>query len=300
MITAQIPIPNLTIQFAHNNNSRQLEKLNSFKYFLVDNGSLRPESILYMRKVARALELETKSPILQSGIMHSHKVDTGNLNNKPGSSMDSFFRSIKSDEEDKLAFIPMFLGPSLAITDWLPSQLDKWKGSNLEKRFAIADTLYRKGDDRIARALHDLVTKELSKKITEKVSIVLVDHGTPLLAVNRVREEVGSQLKGLLAQSVSGFFTACMERRSGKDYDFNNPLLDKVLEEVYSRGESVVLAQLFLTPGRHAGPDGDLASICEPFEKRGMKVLRTPTLGDHPLILEILAERFFELNDGDF
>jgi hypothetical protein len=231
--------------------------------------------------------------------MHSHKVDVKKLNNVPGVSMDSFFQSNKSANETELAFIPMFLGPSLAITDWLASKLHKWKGRDLGKRFAIADTIYRKGDNRIALALHDLVVKKIPSEFRNRAYIILVDHGTPLPAVNQVREEVGFQLKGLLLESVSGFSTACMERRSGKEYDFNGPLLEDLLHQIYSRGErSVILAQLFLTPGRHAGPGGDIASICKPFEELGMKILRTPTLGDHPLMLEILVERFRELSEA--
>ena len=61
------------------------------------------------------------------------------------------------------------------------------------------------------------------------------------------------------------------------------------------RSSCVILAQLFLAPGRHAGPNGDIAQICAPFINKGMEISRTPTLGNHRLILEILAERLKEL-----
>ena len=87
-----------------------------------------------------------------------------------------------------------------------------------------------------------------------------------------------------------------MERREGTEYDFNDPLLETLLEQKKASGSScVILAQLFLAPGRHAGPNGDISEICAPFIKKGMEISRTPTLGNHRLILEILAERLNEL-----
>ena len=74
-----------------------------------------------------------------------------------------------------------------------------------------------------------------------------------------------------------------MERRPDPQYDFNNPLLETLLEQWHQEGVSeVVVSQFFLLPGRHAGPDGDLAEICQPFIEKGMKVFRTETLGHIP------------------
>ena len=70
-----------------------MEKVTSKKYFLVDNGSLQPESIIYMRNVAVKLIELTGFRVTPSGIMHSHKVDATKLNGKPGLSMESFFHS---------------------------------------------------------------------------------------------------------------------------------------------------------------------------------------------------------------
>ena len=52
---------------------------------------------------------------------------------------------------------------------------------------------------------------------------------------------------------------AVMERREGRDYDFNGALLADRLEGVEGQ---VVLGMAFLQPGRHAGPGGDVAEIC--------------------------------------
>ena len=86
-----------------------------------------------------------------------------------------------------------------------------------------------------------------------------------------------------------------MERRAGEEYAFNDPLLEKLLAEICARGErNVIVAQLFLAPGRHAGSHGDITKICLPFEKDGVRIKQTPTLGKHPYLIEILGERLRE------
>ena len=121
--------------------------------------------------------------------------------------------------------------------------------------------------------------------------MALVDHGTPLRSVNQVREEIGDQMKDMLDQEINGFSTCCMERREGEEYDFNDPLLEVLLQNLPDKLNQVVIAQLFLSPGRHAGDGGDLEKICEAFSG---SLERTDLLGFHPLILDILEERLFD------
>lgn len=273
-----------------------MEKVTSEKYFLVDNGSRSPESIIYMRNVAIELEKITGFSVTPSGIMHSHKVDASKLQGQPGMSLESFFLSKEAEVAKKLSFVPMFIGPSLAITDWLPGKLTEWSQNGNERKFSIADCIYKKKDDRIAKALTEYVVDLIPQFRPVKPFLILVDHGTPIPEVNLVREEIGYLLEKKLANQISGFSTACMERREGTQYDFNDPLLEILLEDLKASDCScVIIAQLFLAPGRHAGPNGDIVQICTPFFNKGMKIKRTPTLGNHPLILEILAERLEEV-----
>ena len=53
-----------------------------------------------------------------------------------------------------------------------------------------------------------------------------------------------------------------MERRDGKQYEFNEPLLENILGSG-NFIKNVILAMLFISPGRHAGKDGDIDQICE-------------------------------------
>jgi hypothetical protein len=120
-----------------------------------------------------------------------------------------------------------------------------------------------------------------------------VDHGSPQAAVAAVRDLLGRQLRAVLGDEAEAVAVASMERREGDAYAFNEPLLATALRTPpFDRGEVVVALQ-FLSPGRHAGPGGDIATICAAAEA-GQTELRTqmtePIATDARLV-ELLAER---------
>ena len=273
--------------------------LKNRKYFLIDNGSLRAGSILQMRKIANHLSRSAECVIEPYGLMHSHKVDPGQLNGERGQSMQEYLGGDKSEQVNEIRALPFFLGPSLAITDWLPENLAAWqkRGSGTRK-YRILPPLYQAGDNRLAQALAELCLAQIKNHDLQSPRVAMVDHGTPLLEVNQVRELVGEEMQRILGCQIGGFSTCAMERRPDPQYDFNDPLLETLLEQWHQEGVSeVVVSQFFLLPGRHAGPDGDLAEICQPFTEKGMKIFRTDNLGAHPLVEQILLDRIKQ--DGD-
>ena len=277
------------------------KSLSISKYFLVDNGSLRPDSILNLRKVAKNLSKLTQIEVTPIGLMHSHKVDPGLIGFEPALSVESLTSSEFSGESTELIFIPFFFGPSLGIREWLPKKLNSWIGEHPTVSFRILGELFRSGDDRIARALADLSRKTIRESKMRHPSLALVDHGTPLREVNQVREKIGDELEKLMSSEISDFSTCSMERREGKEYDFNDPLLESILEE-WSENKNkdkdiqIIVAPLFLSPGRHAGEKGDLSQICDRFHCAEKIVLieRSDLLGQHSLVLEVLRDRIGE------
>jgi hypothetical protein len=263
------------------------------EYFLTDNGSLRPGSILQMRKIAAQLSQASGHNIRPLGLMHSHKVASAELNDVPADSMQNFLLSEAVEKMDEIRALPFFLGPSLAITDWLPENLNTWQQRQPEVRcFRILDPLYQKGDGRLAQAMAELCMEQIQGRGLTNPAIAMVDHGTPLPEVNQVREDVGEQMKQLMGAEIGPFSTCAMEKRPDPQYDFNNPLLEDLLEQWMEAGvQEVVLSPFFLLPGRHAGTGGDLDQICQPFLDQGMKIGRTENLGSHPLVQEILLDR---------
>ena len=261
-------------------------------YFLIDNGSLRPSSVLLLRTIASQLTQSTGHKIRPVGLMHSHKIDSEDLGGKPANSMEDLLSSGKLEDVEEIRVLPFFLGPSLAITDWLPENLGLWKEKTDSRKFRILPPLYQSGDDRLAQAMSELCQQAMKNAGFHNPNVAMVDHGTPLPEVNQVREEVGGKVEEFLGGSVGGFSTCAMERRPGSEYDFNDPLLEDLLAEWFANGvREVVLSQFFLLPGRHAGPGGDLAQICQPLIDQGMKIIRAENLGKHPLIIDILRDR---------
>jgi sirohydrochlorin ferrochelatase len=124
-------------------------------------------------------------------------------------------------------------------------------------------------------------------------AVAVVDHGTPQPSVNAVRELVAAQTRELLGNFTRTVAVCSMERRAGEEYDFNEPLLEKLLDtREFSSGE-VVVARLFLNPGRHSGAGGDVEQICRAAGVRHpeLKIALTEPLGSHPGLAAILAER---------
>jgi hypothetical protein len=85
-----------------------------------------------------------------------------------------------------------------------------------------------------------------------------------------------------------------MERRPEPAYDFNDPLLAKLLASPPWSESRVIVALQFLGPGRHAGPAGDVAKICLAAEAAHpkLKTAMTGLVGSHPLLIDILEDRW--------
>ena len=105
----------------------------------------------------------------------------------------------------------------------------------------------------------------------------------------------GRGLSAAAAAESAGLTEAAMERRPGPEYDFNGDLLDLVLHRLAAADPitPVIVAMLFLAPGRHAGPGGDIAAICAAAQADcpGFQAHPTPLVGSHPALIEILADR---------
>ena len=123
--------------------------------------------------------------------------------------------------------------------------------------------------------------------------VVLVDHGSPQAAVAEVRNRLGEQVRAELVNEVEALVVASMERREGDAYAFNEPLLATVLRAPLFNQGKVVIALQFLSPGRHAGPGGDIAEICEAAEKElpALHTRMTEPIAVDARLVALLAER---------
>ena len=113
-----------------------------------------------------------------------------------------------------------------------------------------------------------------------------------------MRDRLAKRLAAQLGDEVSAVAPCSMERREGSQYDFNEPLLEKLLRRPLWRDGPVVVSMLFLQPGRHAGEGGDVATICARAEadSPALKTVRTGLLGEDSALIDLLAQRLRQVS----
>ena len=270
---------------------------------LVDNGSLQPAATLRLRKIAAVLGRRIGRRVEPVSLLHSSAVPAHRLNGRPAEILEpAVRRRIEAGARD-LVIVPLFIGPGRALTEYLPERMAEWKRKHPGLRVRLAAPLAARGDDRLARLLADQVRGKLTRRYLrgERARVALVDHGSPVQAVTRVRNRMARQLRRRLGSSVAGVAPCSMERRPGAAHAFNEPLLENLLAAPPWNSGPVIVAQLFLLPGRHAGPDGDIAAIIR--RARGkhpkLRAVRTKLLGEQPGLIPILTDRYRSAKIGD-
>jgi sirohydrochlorin ferrochelatase len=266
---------------------------------LVDNGSLKPGATFSLRKIAAALTDEVGSMVEPVSLLHSHKLDPAKLDGIPAQTFERFVRARMAEGARNFMVLPLFFGPSAAFTEFVPkwtqSIADDLEAPDLNVHVAPCLIDVTEGDTAMAQVLADLAEKAIADHGLANPAIALVDHGTPQRPVNAVRDHLAHQLKSILGGKYWHISPASMERREGDEFAFNEPLLENLLgAEGYDR--DVVLSMLFISPGRHAGPGGDIAQICDAAEKEhaGLRTVMSDLVATHPGLVKILARRFRE------
>jgi len=260
--------------------------------FLVDNGSLRPEATFALRGLAASLSRKTGLEVEAVSLLHSHKLPPEQLQGRPATIVKRRMRELLQTGQHEFVILPLFLGPSLAITDYLPGVVAElqqdWPELVVRIAAPIAGHDVAQPDPRLAQMLAAHIRPFL--RAGEDQQIALVDHGTPFQPVNALRNAVARQLADRLCCPVQ---PCSMERRAGPEYAFNEPLLEHLGQSGGSAASELLLAMLFLLPGRHAGAGGDVAGIADGLVQRGaFRAIRvSPLLGEHPVLINILCER---------
>lgn len=261
--------------------------------WLMDNGSLRPDATLWLRCLAEALGDRLGEPVRPVSLLHASGVDPSELEGVSAEIFEPAVRKRLAAGRSRIGVVPLFFGPSGAITDYLPKRIRRLQKDFPDLAVTIAPTLAGgDGDDILTEILRTHVLTTLTKHDLDVPHVILVDHGSPAQAVTEVRNRLAARLADELQGTVSAVRAASMERREGEEYAFNEPLLARALRELPYDGRAVVVAMLFLLPGRHAGDGGDIATICEEAQaERPRKIVRTPLVAEDPRLLDILESR---------
>jgi sirohydrochlorin ferrochelatase len=263
---------------------------------LVDNGSLEAAATLSLRQIAISLGSVLDRLVEPVSLLHSSKIPADQLGGQAAETLEpALERRLHAGISDFLV-VPLFFGPSLALTEYLPGRVALLRGKFPRLQVRLAPPLVDivdPADSRMAVILGDQVRAVLPAG-GEPPAVILVDHGSPVPGVTQVRDRLAAQLQQELGGVVRAVQPASMERRPGAEFSFNEPLLERAFEREGFQSGRVIVSLLFLSPGRHAGPGGDIAKICMAAEKRhpGLQTVTTGLVGSHPGLIPILVDRF--------
>ena len=265
--------------------------MNVVETLLVDNGSLAPAATLQLRTLAKAVGKAVGVEVTPVSLLHSTGVSTPALGDIAAEILEPALELRLMQGKTDFLIVPLFFGPSGALTDYMPKRVAHLRESFPDLNVKLAPVLFQPDDDRLARILVDQVRAQLRD---ETRRIALVDHGSPVRAVTAVRDQLAAQLGQILGPAYT-VAPASMERRKGAEYDFCEPLLANLLRKPEWNSGDVIVAMQFLLPGRHAGPSGDVAQICDDAEAASggkLQVHQTGLVAEHPLLVQILADRW--------
>ncbi|MGB5735929.1 MAG: CbiX/SirB N-terminal domain-containing protein [Thiohalocapsa sp.] len=261
---------------------------------LLDNGSKRPEATKNLRRLAAAMTRRDGEAVHPVSLLHSSSIPPEQLDGRPAETLEPFLQRQIELGVRNFVVVPLFFGRSRAIDVFLPEIAARIEAIAGPFDFRVAPALcpLPSGEPRLVDILEANVRTTMQAEHRTPNRILLVDHGSPVPAVTAVRQWLAHRL----AQRFIGLAPvtqAVMERRAGREYDFNGELLGDVLAAAARNGELIILAMQFISPGRHAGAGGDIEGIArEVMESHpGARAVMSPLIGEHPLLAEILSDR---------
>jgi len=267
---------------------------------LCDNGSTKPQATLQLRQLAAALSNQVNQTIYPVSLQHAHKIPVEDIDNIPAFVFKNFLEYMLKEGEREFIVLPLFFGHSKAISKFIPDEVEKLKAEFGDFKLTIADVVYPlpQGEDKLARILADHINQNEFEDVDDSQHAVLVDHGSPIPQVTNVRKHLAENIKPLLLNSIT-LDQAVMERREGKEYDFNGDLLENwLIQKAESGAEYIIIALMFFLPGRHAGVNGDIDMICHSVLSKypNLRIRMTPLISENPDFINILESRLSNLN----
>lgn len=266
------------------------------RILLVDNGSTRPDATLSLRRIAESLAARIGGPVYPVSLQHADRIPPEELEGRGADVLPAFLRAQRAQGVEEFVLVPLFFGASRALSGFVPDTVREIGTETGAFRLRVARPLcpLPAGEARLARILCDNAARAAAAHGLAPKTIVLVDHGSPVPRVTAVRRRLAEQMRDCLPAGVV-LEQAVMERRPGPEYDFNGPLLEDLLVRLAREDarRQVVVAMLFFSPGRHAGPGGDIEAICNRVEEGfpGFRAQPSPLIGEHEGLAEILASR---------
>ncbi|HVU35869.1 MAG TPA: hypothetical protein VHE61_20685 [Opitutaceae bacterium] len=262
---------------------------------LIDNGSLEPAAHRNLRALASSLSARAGVKVHPVSWKHSERIEAVSLGGIPADTLAPWVRTQVDAGERDFVFIPFFVSAQGAIGSWLRRDLESLQREIAGGfRFTFSAGLADQGA--LARIVVLRILETIATRGLATPPVIVVDHGGPSTASAQLRDRLAAEVRDGLGSAVGGVLAASLE---GADHPHNLPLfVDALVQPGFDRGD-VIVAPLFLAPGRHAGAHGDLALIAAAAEDRGASAgpalargLRchfTALPGTHPQVADALA-----------
>lgn len=247
---------------------------------LIDNGSVEPAAHRNLRTVAAALSKRTGVTVRAVSWKHSDRIPLAALDHTPAWTLDGFLRSLVALGQREFVFIPFFISAQGAIGTALRRDLENLQREPGGFEFTLTDGLAAGGviPTIVAERIRETTTAN-APALRTPPPVIVVDHGGPSPVSAALRDELAAGIRRDLGAAVGPLVAASMEGA-------HPPLLAEQLRAPGFAGRDVIVAPLFLSPGRHAGPQGDIARICA---ASGARCHLTGLVGHHPRAIDALA-----------
>lgn len=254
-------------------------------FALIDNGSLEPAATYNLRGVAESLSAATGVKVHPVSWKHSDRIAPDALRGECAQTLAKFIRMHVAGGEREFVFVPFFISAQGAIGSALRSDLEKLQRELAATPFGFTFTDGLAAGGEIVRIVAERIRETILVNSLLTPPVVVVDHGGPSAASATLRDELARGLSKELGTEIGYLAAASMEGE-------HPPLLADVLVRSEFTARYVVIAPLFLSPGRHAGPAGDIPRICREVATAGGNMTRyhfTGLVGTHPWAATALA-----------
>lgn len=244
---------------------------------LIDNGSLAPAAHRQLRAIAGALAQRCGVQVHAVSWKHSDRIPPETLGGAPAWALEPFVRAMVALGQAEFVFVPFFLSAQGAIGSALRADLERLRTELGQFDFTFTTGLAESGA--LTAIAVDRIRAVIATRSLRTPPVLVVDHGGPSPASAELRDRAAAEIRRQLGGEVSRVTAASMEGS-------HPPLLADSLRDDSFADRDVLVAPLFLLPGRHAGPGGDIESICRlsPTECH-----LADLIGTHPLALDALA-----------
>ncbi|RHY30724.1 hypothetical protein DYB32_004072 [Aphanomyces invadans] len=276
--------------------------------FVVNRGALKTEPCLDLRAVCANLTRRFDECVrfVPVSCSLSDQIPASQLHGEQAQLFDAALAKVSEAETGPLdlVLLPLFIGNSGAITEYIPTTIDAIQRARSAAgvpylRYSMGRCLVdisKPSDNRVARILAQKVQALCppgKKDELGGVHVLVVNHGTANKEVHLSRDLLGSQLAKVLGNTVDAVQTASME---GLGKDFNEPLLEAAFDVYKMHSGLVIIALLFLSSDQYTGAGGDIDAIVQRVKAKNpnLDVAVTTPLGSHPILTDMLTDRYFE------